>query len=85
MKKPILREALDRIQDIIASETGASLKGDAEKRLESVLRDATAHEGTPSGEKFLTRQVTILLADLRGFTSVSENYPVNIVLDLLNS
>ncbi len=85
MKRSILREALDRIQDIIASETGAPLKGDGEKRLESVLRDATAHEGTPADEKFLTREVTILLADLRGFTSVSESYPVNIVLDLLNS
>ena len=32
----------------------------------------------------LTRDVTILLADLRGFTTISANYPAVVVLELLN-
>lgn len=37
-----------------------------------------------SAEKFLSREVTIILADLRGFTSISENCPPVAVLELLN-
>jgi adenylate cyclase len=37
-----------------------------------------------SGENFLSRDVTIVLADLRGFTAISENYPPTAVLELLN-
>ena len=40
--------------------------------------------GTGSGEEFLSKEVTILLADLRGFTSVSELHPVGVVLGMLN-
>jgi len=31
-----------------------------------------------------TRQVTILLTDLRGFTAVAEQYPPHLVMDMLN-
>jgi adenylate cyclase len=37
-----------------------------------------------SGENFVSREVTILLADLRGFTSISESYAAIVVLELLN-
>lgn len=33
---------------------------------------------------FLSREVTIVLADLRGFTSISAAHPVGIVLEMLN-
>ena len=85
MKKSTLPDTFRRVQDIIAQETGAPLHGDAEKRLKNVLSNATGHstKSSPS-EKFSSREVTILLADLRGFTSVSEAHPVRSVLDLLN-
>ena len=85
MKKSILRDTLRRVQAIIAQATGAPLQGDAEKRLENVLSNATGHstKSSPS-ETFSSREVTILLADLRGFTSVSEAHPIGLVLDLLN-
>ena len=85
MKRTTVRDTLGRVQDLICRETGAPLKGEAEKRLESVLRDAAGQAIAPaSGDNFLSREVTILLADLRGFTSVSESYPVAVVLELLN-
>ena len=37
-----------------------------------------------SAGNFLSREVTIVLADLRGFTSISENCPPTAVLELLN-
>ena len=40
--------------------------------------------GIGSGGNFLSREVTIVLADLRGFTAISENYPPTAVLELLN-
>jgi adenylate cyclase len=33
---------------------------------------------------FLSREVTILLADLRGFTTVAAKHPPDVVLDMLN-
>lgn len=35
-------------------------------------------------EKFTRREVTIMLTDLRGFTSMSETFPARMMLDLLN-
>lgn len=85
MNESIVRENLQRIQDIIAKETGASLQGNAEKRLENVLRNMLDHpENVASSGGFLSREVTILLADLRGFTSISAAYPAGTVLELLN-
>lgn len=85
MKKSILWDTVRRVQDIIAKETGAPLLGAAEKQLENLLSDATGQSTErSSGEKFSSREVTILLTDLRGFTSISESYPVGVVLDLLN-
>ncbi len=85
MKESVLRGTLRRIQDIITQETGAPLQREAEKRLENVLNSAIAHPANSApGEGFLTREVTILLADLRGFTSISAAYPAGVVLDLLN-
>ena len=85
MKKSILRDTLRRAQAIIAKAIGTPLQGGAEKWLENVLSNATGHSTKSlSSEKFASREVTILLADLRGFTSISEAHPVGLVLDLLN-
>jgi len=85
MKELVLRDMLMRVQDIIAKETGAPLQGDAVGLLENVLKNGTGPCGDSSrGENFLTREVTILVADLRGFTSVSAAYPAGRVLEVLN-
>jgi adenylate cyclase len=85
MKDTNLRDTLARIQDVVAQATGAPLSAAAAKRVEEilagVLRTSPQSETTP---EFLSREVTILLTDLRGFTSVSEAYPVGVVLELLN-
>ena len=85
MNELALQGTLKLIQELIARETGSPLEGDAEKRLENLLRNAPdGPDGAPHGPGFLSREVTILLADLRGFTSISAAYPAGTVLDLLN-
>ena len=80
MKTSILWDTVRRGQDIIAKETRAPLPGGAEKQLENLLSGATGQGmAVSSGEKFSSREVTILLTDLRGFTSISESYPVSVV------
>ena len=85
MKDTNLRDTLARIQDVVAQATGAPLPDAAAKRVEEIL--AGVLRTSPQSEttsEFLSREVTILLTDLRGFTSVSESYPVGVVLELLN-
>ncbi len=85
MKDAELQEALARIQDIIARRTGVPLGNEDAKQIEDVLRTAARNLAQSfAGEDFLSREVTILLADLRGFTSTSAAHPVGIVLEMLN-
>jgi len=85
MKDPVVHEALRQIQDIVAQETGNPLAGTAKSRVQRVLSSALGQLAGVRGEdRHLTRDVTILLADLRGFTTISANYPAVIVLELLN-
>jgi adenylate cyclase len=85
MNESTLRESLRRVQEIIAGEHGAPLQGEAEKQLVRILRNATGGSGDPlRNENFSSREVTILLADLRGFTSMSAAHPAGIVLKVLN-
>lgn len=80
-----VRDALRRIQDIVADSSGAALSKEAEKRVENVLSgmvDGKAH-GSPL-ENFSQRDVTIVLADLRGFTSLAAAHPAGVVLEMLN-
>jgi len=85
MKEPVVHEALRQIQDIVAEESGKPLLPVARERIQKVLTSAFGQlAGVRGNDKALTRDVTILLADLRGFTSISSNYPAVIVLELLN-
>jgi adenylate cyclase len=85
VKDPVVNEALRQIQEIVAQETGSALAGQARSRVQRVLASALGQLAGVSGEdKHLTRDVTILLADLRGFTAISASYPAVIVLELLN-
>jgi adenylate cyclase len=84
MKDVAVRDTLRQIQDILAEETGAALPATARARLETMLHGVLGRpNGTPRAEN-LSREVTILLADLRGFSSISANYPGPTVLSLLN-
>lgn len=84
MKDPAVDEALKSIEAIVAQETGVTLAGGARQRLEQVLCVLGQPPGRALRENHLARDVTIVLADLRGFTSLSATYPAATVLDLLN-
>lgn len=84
MKDPVVNEALRQIQDIVAEETGSGLPVNARDRVEKVLVSALGRLGAAGRENHLTREVTILLADLRGFTALSAAHPAPTVLDVLN-
>jgi len=85
MKDSTLRDTLASIQEVVAQATGAPLQGGAANQLEEILSGVLRSSArAQSGTEFLSREVTILLTDLRGFTSVSETYPVGVVLELLN-
>lgn len=83
MNEAELLEMLNRIQALIAGEKGSRLGAIGETALAKILRNIASHN--LSGEEgFSTRDATILLADLRGFTSISANHPAATVLRLVN-
>jgi len=85
VKESHTRDALRRIQDIVAQATGKSLSGEAERQLESVLGTIAGAPGeTQARDNFSERDVTILLADLRGFTAITATHPAGVVLEMLN-
>jgi adenylate cyclase len=85
MKDPVVTETLRQIQDIVTQETGRALEGPARSRLEKVVASAIGQlAGSWKKSDGVTHEVTILLADLRGFTSISATHPPGMVLDLLN-
>jgi len=68
------------VQDVIRQAHGAPLSGDGAKALAATLR--TSSPAVQAG--FTAKEVTVLVADLRGFTSFSERYPPALVLEVLN-
>ena len=85
MKQSPIRDASRRIQDIVAEDTGRRLGTKAQRQVEAVLTGVGGGSpGATARDNFSTREVTILLADLRGFTSLSAAYPAGVVLELLN-
>jgi adenylate cyclase len=84
MKQSPLRDALRRIEDIVAEATGAKLDAAAETRLENVLRTLTGGSLETASDNFSSQEVTILLSDLRGFTSMTSRHPAGVVLEVLN-
>jgi len=85
MEEPLLRDAIRQIQDLVAEATGQMLQGEAERRLSAVLAGLQSGEARLDGERaFSDREVTILIADLRGFAAISASYPASTVLAMLN-
>jgi adenylate cyclase len=88
MKDDPDKEAVRRLQELITRTTGAQLDHAAEMEMESIIRYArgiTDIAGTTGAEhSFVKRKVTILLADLRGFTSITATLPAGVVISMLN-
>src|SRR5688572_28886375 len=85
MRESTERAALRRIQDIVADAIGQPLPAAAEKQLLNVLSGlAGTATHAPVVENFTQRNVTILVADLRGFTALSGSHPAGVVLQMLN-
>jgi adenylate cyclase len=85
VNEPAVNDALRQIRDIVAEETGATLPSNACARVEKVLEGALKRPSLalPPADD-LAHDVTIVLADLRGFSAVSASYPDATVLALLN-
>lgn len=82
--KRTFRDSLLSIQDLIAAETGSPFRGRALTQLESILAKALGSLVLrPQTQAFTSRNLTVLLADLRGFSSISEGYSSDTVLELL--
>jgi len=85
MKDPVLHEALRQITEIVAGDVARPLSPQGRGRIEKVLQSTFGQlAGPPARATGLTREVTIMLADLRGFTQLSAALPAGAVLDLLN-
>ena len=76
---------LRRIREIVARDTGQLLSDPAAAEIDGVLRQLDG-ESYPSalGQAFLSRKVTVLLADLRGFSAITAGHPPGVVIELLN-
>lgn len=85
MSRPLRRDAVRVIQDIVQEATGAPLPPEARQRLEGVLESlAKGDVAEAAGQGFSPREVTILFADLRGFSAIAAGYPGEVVVKLLN-
>jgi len=84
MKDSPTLTALEHIRSIVARDTGKPLGATAQTELEAVLHELTGETHAAVGGEFLSREVTILLADLRGFTAIAAAHPAGVVIRLLN-
>ena len=85
MKRTPTTQILLRIQEIVVRETGQSLGPAAQLEIEGVLKELDGRfYPSALGQEFLNRDVTILLADLRGFTAIAGNHAAGVVIQLLN-
>lgn len=85
MKTPVLASTLQSVQQLIERETGAPLPQTTRTQLAKVLNDAVRNSvGMAGSENFSSREVTVLLTDLRGFTAISEAHSAPVLLEMLN-
>ena len=84
MKDPVVHETLRQIEKIVADGAGQAWSDQTRARVQKVLEGALGQLTSKKIENQLAREVTILLADLRGFTQICSAYPARTVLALLN-
>jgi adenylate cyclase len=63
---------------------GQRLPGVVGQRLENIVQSVANSEVPSVGDAYSSGEVSILLADLRGFAAIAESYPARLVLDTLN-
>lgn len=76
-------EFLGRIQAVVADALGVHVDPQAAWRLYTAM-SAVLPPVMEEGQEGLTQEVTVLMADLRGFTAISESLPAKTVLEALN-
>ena len=85
MHKEFHHDALRRLQTLVERETGAALSDAARAEMAAILRGSGCPEGAAiDGLEAAPREVTILLADLRGFTALAGALPAAVVIAALN-
>jgi adenylate cyclase len=84
MKSHSIPKSLSRIRKIVLADTGQDLSRHALREVEVELAATDANQSLDQDSDFQTREVTILLADLRGFTAVSAELPASTVIEMLN-
>ena len=85
MSRPLRRDAVRVIQDIVQEATGMPLPPEARTRVERVLESlAKGDVADAAGQGFSPREVTVLFADLRGFSAIAAEHPGEVVVKLLN-
>jgi len=82
------KEAVRRLQALIARENGAPLNTSAEAEMRSIIQRACGtneeSDATDQEHSFVQCEVTIMFADLRGFTSITSALPAGTVIAMLN-
>jgi adenylate cyclase len=78
-----LRRTVDRIQSIVSAETGQRLGVEAEDAVARLLRNAV-NGNLLSEDGFTSRELTVLFADVRGFTALADRHAPEVVLKVLN-
>ncbi|MEW8507431.1 MAG: adenylate/guanylate cyclase domain-containing protein [Candidatus Thiodiazotropha sp.] len=76
-------EEIERIIDTVGKTLSGRLSPTERSRLHQALIKSL-DETPEDGNKPQYKQVTILLSDLRGFTTIAERYPPDIIINILN-
>ena len=84
MKSNSIPKTLSRIRKIVLHETGRDLSRHALREIEAELVATDVNKSNDENSDFQTRMVTILLADLRGFTAIAAEFPSGTVIEMLN-
>ena len=85
MKTPALAVMIGNIQALFEAETGGPLAPALRNQLESILGEAIKGTvGLKREESFRAHEGTVMLTDLRGFTSISEQHSAPVLLEMLN-
>ena len=83
MKTDLRTEAHSRLQALLARETGAPVSSAAQAELAAIL-DAALGGPATTDVPVVSREVTILVADLRGFIALTATQPAGTIVTMLN-
>ena len=76
---------MSRLRKLVLRDTGQYLSDACALEIETLLASMENRAGSPHEEhEFQSREVSILLADLRGFTAIAADRPAGDVLKMLN-